>query len=311
MDKVRAMQVFVRIVEANSFTKAAETLDLPRAALSATMQKLEARLGTRLLQRTTRRLSLTPEGTEYYRQCVEILGLIDAAELGVRGASGQRPSGKLRVDLPSALGRYLVVPRIGQFRETYPDVKLSISMTDRLVDLTGEGIDCALRVGALADSSMVARAIGSMRFAACAAPSYLARCGTPATIDALHGHEGVVHFSGRSGRPFPWELQDGVAVRTLSLDGPVAVTDAEANLACALQGLGIAQLARYQVRDHLAQGRLVEVLPQTPPVPMPVSLVYPQGRSAVPKVAAFIAWLTALVDADPDLAPGAIFRTEK
>lgn len=311
MDKLRAMGVFVRIVEANSFTKAAETLELPRAALSATMQKLEASLGTQLLQRTTRRLSLTPEGMAYYHQCVEILGLIDAAELSVRGASGQRPGGKLRVDLPSALGHYLVVPRIGRFRETYPDIQLSISITDRLVDLTREGIDCALRVGALADSSMVARGIGSMRFAACAAPSYLARRGIPATLDELQEHEGVVHFSGRSGRPFPWELQDGAGVRTLSLTGAVAVNDAEANLACALQGLGIAQLGRYQVREHLAQGRLVEVLPLTPPVPMPVSLVYPKGRSAVPKVAAFIAWLTALVDADPDLTAGAMFPTEK
>lgn len=303
MDKVKAMQTFVRIVDANSFTKAAQTLDLPRAALTASLQKLEAHLGTQLLQRTTRRLSLTPEGAAYYRQCVEILGLIDAAELSLRGTGdgGVGPRGRLRVDVPNALGRHLIVPRIGELREAYPELELSISMSDRMVDLTEEGIDCALRVGALADSSMVGRRIGTMRFIACASPGYLARRGTPATIEALRGHDGIVHFSGRTGRPFAWELQDGAALTAVNLSGPVAVTDAEANLACALQGLGIAQVARYQARAHLAQGALVELLPEHPPAPMPMSLIYPKGRSAAPKVAAFIAWVVGLVERDPDL----------
>ncbi len=301
MDKVKAMQCFVRIVEANSFTKAAETLNLPRAALTATMQRLEAFLGTVLLQRTTRRLALTPDGLQYYQQCLEILGAIDAAELSLRAPEARHPRGKLRVDLPSTLGLHLVVTRLAEFRAAYPDVTLALGMTDRLVDLTQEGVDCALRVGRLPDSSLVAKRIGTMRFVTCAAPAYLARHGTPRTIAELSQHEGVVHFSGRTGRPFAWDLQDGERIHTLDISGPVAVSAADANTACALQGLGLAQAARYQVREHLAQGRLVELLPATPPTAMPVSLVYPKARIAAPKLAAFVAWVAALAAADPDL----------
>lgn len=303
MDKVKAMHTFVRIVEANSFTKAAQTLHLPRASLTATMQNLEAYLGVQLLQRTTRRLSLTPDGAQYYQQCLDILGAIDAAELSFRGPDARRPKGMLRVDLPGTLGRYLVVPRIAQFHAAYPDVQLSLSLTDRVVDVMQEGIDCALRVGDLPDSSMVARRIGTMRFVLCASPAYLERHGTPRDAESLAGHFGIVHLSGRSGRPFDWTLQAKEGTRKVDLTGPVAVNDAEANVSCALQALGLAQAATYQVREHLTQGRLVHVLPDSPPTDMPVSLLYPKGRMSSPKLAVFSAWLGALFDADPDLRP--------
>ena len=145
MDKIKAMQTFVRIVEANSFSKAAETLNLPRAALTATLQKLEAYLGTQLLQRTTRRLSLTPDGADYFGQCLAILGAIDTAELAFRGPDANKPRGMLRVNLPGTVGRTLVMPYLGQFHAAHPAVQLHLSLTDRLVDLTEEGIDCALR----------------------------------------------------------------------------------------------------------------------------------------------------------------------
>ncbi|MGV7206545.1 LysR family transcriptional regulator [Oxalobacteraceae bacterium A2-2] len=302
MDKVKAMQTFVRIVQANSFTKAAETLELPRAALTATLKNLEAFLGTQLLQRTTRRLSLTPDGAEYYRQCVEILSAIEAAEQALRGPEARRPRGKLRVDLPGALGRHLVVPRLAEFHHAYPEVQLAISLTHRLVDLTQEGMDCVLRVGQLQDSSMVGRQLGTMRFVTCAAPSYLERHGTPLAVEELERHQCVVHFSGRTGRPFEWEWMgpDG-AVRSSAISGPVAVNDADAYISCALQGLGLVQAASYQARPHLAAGRLVEVLPQAVPTPMPVSLLYPQGRMASPKLSVFAAWLAGLFEQDPDL----------
>ncbi|HEY0064241.1 MAG TPA: LysR family transcriptional regulator, partial [Telluria sp.] len=226
MDKVKAMQTFVRIVEANSFSKAAEILQLPRASLTATMQNLEAFLGTQLLQRTTRRLSVTPDGAQYYQQCIEILGAIDVAEMSFRSPDASRPRGKLRVELPGALGRHLVIPRLAQFHAVCPDVQLSVSTGDRLVDLTQEGIDCALRVGQLADSALVARRVGSMRFIACAAPAYLARFGVPGDPDELPAHQTVVHFSGRTGRPFDWEWQWGARAGKLQLSGPVLVSDA-------------------------------------------------------------------------------------
>jgi LysR family transcriptional regulator for bpeEF and oprC len=299
MDKIKAMQTFVRIVEANSFTKAAETLDLPRASLTATLQNLEAFLGTQLLQRTTRRLSLTPDGAQYYKQCIEILNAVEAAELSFRGPDARRPKGILRVDLPGTLGRNLVLPHIAEFCTAYPEVNLNLSLTDRLVDIMQEGIDCTVRVGHLQDSSMVGRQIGTMRFVTCAAPSYLKRHGTPRTLQDLQAHHSVVHLSGRTGRAFDWELEvDGKPVK-VDLGGPITVNDADANIACALQGLGLAQAAVYQVRKHLESGALVQVLPDTPPTAMPISLLYPQGRMAAPKLSVFADWLRTLFDGDP------------
>lgn len=299
MDKVRAMQTFVRIVEANSFTKAAESLNLPRASLTATMQNLERHLGAQLLHRTTRRLSLTPEGERYYQQCADILAAIDSAEADFIGQGARSMRGRLRIDMPGSLGRAIVMPRIGEFRHAWPELDLTISLGDRLVDPAAEGIDCVLRVGDLQDSSLVARRIGLMRFVIAATPGYLAQRGTPTGIDDLLRHEGIMHFSGRTGRAFEWELQTGDGTTKVAVKGGVAVNEADANLLCALQGMGLAQLASYQVRAHADV--LVEVLPGMHPTAMPVSLLYARGRIANPRVQAFSAWLAALFAADPDL----------
>jgi LysR family transcriptional regulator for bpeEF and oprC len=304
MDRLKAMQTFVRIVEANSFSKAAETLQLPRASLTATMQNLEAFLGTKLLQRTTRRLSLTADGAEYFRQCLEILGAVETAESAFRGASASRPKGKLRIDLPGAVGRRLIMPHVASFARAYPDVELMLSLTDRLVDVVQEGIDCAVRVGQLQDSSLIGRQIGSMRFVTCAAPAYLDKYGTPRSLDDLSQHRCVVHFSGRTGRAFDWDfLVDGKVVKA-ELNGSIAVNDADAYVSCALQGLGLVQSAAYQVRGYLKSGELVEVLSAYPPTPMPISLVYPQGRMATPKVRVFAEWVTELFRQEPDCRLG-------
>lgn len=302
MDKIKAMQTFVRIVEANSFSRAAETLNLPRAALTATMQKLETYLGTQLLQRTTRKLSLTPDGAEYFQQCMTILGAVEAAELTFRGPEARKPKGLLRVNLPNTVGRRLVLPHIGRFYDAYPQVELNISLTDRLVDLTQDGIDCALRLGQLQDSSLIGRQIGTMRFLTCAAPAYLARHGMPHSLADLATHRGVMHFSGRTGRAFDWDfVQDGKVVR-MAMSGHVAVNDADASLECALQGLGLAQLGAYQVRPHLATGALLSVLEDFPPTTMPISLLTPQGRLATPKVQAFVSWISALFASHADMS---------
>jgi LysR family transcriptional regulator for bpeEF and oprC len=304
MDRLKAMQAFVRIVEANSFTKAAETLDLPRAALTATIQKLEAFLGTQLLQRTTRRLSLTPDGADYYRKCLEILQAVEDAEGRYRdphGAAGGQPRGKLRVELPGTFGRSVVVPHIAAFCRAYPEMELVVSLNERLSDLTEEGLDCSLRVGVLQDSAMIGRSLGSMRCLTCASPEYLARHGVPQAWSDLRGHRGVLHFSGRTGRPYDWDFVVDGSVVTTEVQGAIAVSDAEANVSCALQGMGLAQVARYQVRQHLASGALVEVLAATPPTAMPISLLYPQGRMSSPRLRVFAEWLAALLRDDADL----------
>ena len=301
MDRLKAMQVFVRIVEANSYTKAAETLDLPRAALTATINKLEAFLGTRLLQRTTRRLSLTPDGADYFKKCLDILQAVEDAECTFRGQSAARPRGRLRVELPGAVGRNLVMPHIGAFCRDYPEIDLVVSLSEQVKDLTREGLDCSLRVGELQDSSMIGRRIGNMGFLTCAAPAYLAAHGTPRTIDDLHAHRGVTHFSGRTGRPFDWDFVIDGGVVTMAVRGAIAVNDPDAYIVCALQGMGLIQAARYQVRRHLASGALVEVLHATPPAPMPISLLYPEGRMASPRLGVFAAWLAGLFRDDADL----------
>ena len=301
MDRLKAMQTFVRIVEANSFTKAAETLDLPRAALTATMKKLEAFLGTQLLLRTTRRLALTPDGADYFRKCLDILHAVEEAEGTFRGQVAGQLRGKLRVELPGAVGRNVVLPHIATFCERYPDIELVVSLSERLVDLIQEGLDCSLRVGQLQDSAMIGRQIGSMRFITCAAPRYLARYGVPRTLDDLSSHRGVMHFSGRTGRAFDWDFVAAGSVVKVEVASAIAVNDPDAYIICALQGMGLIQAALYQVRRHIDSGALVEVLSDTPPTPMPVSLLYPQGRMASPRLKVFLAWMTELFRVYPDL----------
>lgn len=298
MDRLKAMQTFVRIVEANSFSKAAQTLSLPRASLTATLQNLEAFLGTKLLQRSTRRLSLTPDGAEYFEKCVQILSAVDEAETALRDQL--KPKGKLRLDMPGSVGRHVVLPQIGAFCAAYPELELILSLTDRLADLTEEGIDCSLRVGQLADSAMIGRQVGSMRFVTCAAPSYLRQHGTPLTIGELREHRSVVHCSGRTGRPFDWNFEVDSTVVKVNMAGAISVNDADAHVCCGLQGLGLIQPARYQVREHLASGALVAVLPQLEPVPMPVSLLYPPNRTPTSRLRVFAEWVTGIFREHPD-----------
>ena len=300
MDRIKAMQTFVRIVEASSFSRAAESLNLPRAALTATMQKLEAYLGRKLLQRTTRSVSLTTDGAAYYERCLEILAALEAAEASLRAADAP-PQGRLRVELPGALGRAVVMPHIGEFLRAYPGVELVVGLSDRLADLARDGIDCALRVGALEDSALIGRQIGCMRFVTCAAPSYLAQYGVPETIADLDAHRAVVHVSGRTGRPHELDFAVDGDVQRRGMTGPVAVNDADAYVCAGLQGLGLIQAASYQVAPHLHSGALVQVLAAWPCAPMPVSLVYPQGHMAAPKLRVFSAWIEALFAAHPQL----------
>ncbi|HEV3106738.1 MAG TPA: LysR substrate-binding domain-containing protein, partial [Trinickia sp.] len=173
MDRLQAMQVFTRVVDTNSFTKAAETLDLPRASVTTIIQNLEAYLGVRLMHRTTRRLSLTPDGAAYYERCVRILSDVEETETTLQSGS-KKPHGKLRIDMPGAIGRTIVIPKLAAFHSRYPDIDLQLGLSDRPVDLLQEGVDCVIRVGALEDSSLVARRIGLFECVTCASPQYLA-----------------------------------------------------------------------------------------------------------------------------------------
>lgn len=289
MDRFDTMRLFCRIVELGSFSRAAASLNLPPATATHAIRALETRLGVRLLQRTTRHVSPTPDGDAYYQRSVRILADVEETEAGL-GHGGAPPRGKLRVDMQGTLARTFVLPRLDEFLARYPDITLDIGMGDRLADLVREGIDCVLRVGELADSAMVARRVATLRQVTCAAPAYVARHGAPASLEALQAHR-AVNFMGPDGKPYPFDyLVDG-AVRRVTLPGVVSVTDADAYVACAERGLGLVQLPRYHVARQLADGLLVEVLPQLAAPAMPVSVLYPHARQLSPRVRVFANWL--------------------
>jgi LysR family transcriptional regulator for bpeEF and oprC len=301
MDRLQAMQVFTRVVDTNSFTRAAETLDLPRASVTTIIQNLEAFLGTRLMHRTTRRLSLTPDGAAYYERCVRILADVEETEASFQSGN-KKPHGKLRIDMPGSIGRLLVIPALCEFHTRYPDIDLQLGLTDRPVDLLQEGVDCVVRVGALQDSSLVARRIGLFEGVTCAAPCYIARAGMPASLEDLDNHKAVNYFSSRTGRTIDWAFMlDGKEVE-VKMKSIVSVNDADAYVTCGLEGFGLIQPALFMVLPHLRSGQLVEVLPELKPLPMPISAVYPHSRHLSPKVRVFVDWIAELFDRCPLLS---------
>ncbi|CAN7673946.1 LysR family transcriptional regulator [Trinickia sp. LjRoot230] len=301
MDRLQAMQVFIRVVDTNSFTKAAETLDLPRASVTTIIQNLEGYLGVRLMHRTTRRLSLTPDGAAYYERCVRILADVDETESSLQNGS-KKPHGKLRVDMPGSIGRMIVIPALCEFRERYPDIDLQLGLSDRPVDLLQEGVDCVIRVGALQDSSLVARRIGLFEGVTCASPDYLAHTGVPHTLEELSQYRAVNYFSSRTGRIINWSfLVDGKEVE-IKMEGSISVNDADAYVTCALEGFGLVQAPLFMVLPHLRSGALKEVLPEWKPLPMPISAVYPHSRHLSPKVRVFVDWIAEVFDRCPLLS---------
>jgi LysR family transcriptional regulator for bpeEF and oprC len=301
MDRLQAMQVFTRVVDTNSFTRAAETLDLPRASVTTIIQNLEAFLGTRLMHRTTRRLSLTPDGAAYYERCVRILADVEETEASFQSGN-KKPHGKLRIDMPGSIGRLLVIPSLCEFHTRYPDIDLQLGLSDRPVDLLQEGVDCVVRVGALQDSSLVARRIGLFEGVTCAAPDYIERAGMPASLEDLDNHKAVNYFSSRTGRTLDWAfLVDGKEIE-VKMKSIVSVNDADAYVTCGLEGFGLIQPALFMVLPHLRSGQLVEVLPELKPLPMPISAVYPHSRHLSPKVRVFVDWIAELFDRCPLLS---------
>lgn len=300
MDRFQAMQVFTRVVEANSFTRAADALVLPRTTVTTIIQNLEKHLGVRLLNRTTRRLSLTPDGAAYYKHSVRILAEVEETESYLQDVSAH-PQGRLRVDVKPSIGTLVLIPALCDFHERYPDVELAIGLSDRKVDLVQDAVDCVIRLGELEDSSLVARRIGAIELLTCAAPSYLERHGVPHTIDDLHKHHAVHYFLG-PGRNYGWDFLVDGQLQHFDPRGVVSVNEWSAHLACALQGFGIIQTGRYAALPHMQKGELVEVLPEYRPAPVPISLLYLQNRQLSPKIRAFSDWVAELFAGCPLLS---------
>ncbi|SEF31819.1 LysR family transcriptional regulator [Variovorax sp. NFACC27] len=311
MDRIDLLQVFVCVAETGSFTRAADRLGLPRASVSTAVQQLETRLGSRLLHRTTRRVGLTPDGEVMLERARALVADMEDVEQQFLPAHGQ-VSGRLKVDVPSRIARRLIAPALPEFFGRHPAIELELGSSDRAVDLVLEGVDCALRVGPMASSSLVARPLGHFTLINCASPAYLVRHGTPRTPADLPQHIAVNYASPTSGRAAPWEwLRDG-EIATLRMRSQVAANNAETYIACALAGLGLIQIPAYDVREHLAAGELVEVLPDARAKPLPVQLVYPHRRNLSRRMQAFAGWLeTVLADSLDRPAASASGRPRK
>lgn len=288
MDQVKAMKVFVRIYERSSFTLAAQDLNLPRATLTHTLNQFEAWLGTRLLERSTRKVRPTLDGEAYYQRCVQLLAELEDAELAFRGVA---PKGLLRVDLHGTLARSFVIPALPQFMARYPDIELSISEADRLVDLISEGVDCVLRAGTLTDSTLIGKRVANLRQITCASPSYLRKYGEPKTLDDLKHHRAVNYVSRSNAKLFPFQFLVDGQLQEVPIPGAISVFGAEIYAASAIAGLGLIQCPHYRMQAQIAQGLIQEVLPDTPPPPMPVSVLYPHNRHMSPRVRVFVDWL--------------------
>ncbi|POT55538.1 LysR family transcriptional regulator [Citrobacter amalonaticus] len=294
MDKIHAMQLFIRVAELESFSRAADTLGLPKGSVSRQIQALENHLGIQLLHRTTRRVQLTQDGMVYYERAKDLLSNLDELD-GLFQHEPTSVSGKLRVDMPVSVAKNLVIPRLPAFLQQYPGIELELSSSDRLVDIIREGFDCVVRIGTLKDSGLIARPLGKLSVINCASPTYLTRFGYPESPDDLASHA-VVHYSLNLGtRPEGFEIATPEGIQWVKTGGMLTVNSTETYHAACLAGLGIIQVPRVGVRDALRAGDLIEVLPQYRASPMPVSLLYPHRRNLSRRVHLFMEWLTGVM----------------
>jgi LysR family transcriptional regulator for bpeEF and oprC len=293
MDRIDTMRLFTRIVELGSFTAAADDASIARANATYAMKSLERRLGTRLLARTTRHVSATPEGLAYYERCRSILADIDDADAQMGGADAS-PQGRLRVDLQPSLATMFIFPRLGEFCRRYPDIDLVLGTGDRLVDLVREGVDCVVRGGEARVPGLVARRLALLPNVTCASHAYLDQHGRPRTLDQFRRHVGVNYLSTATGRPMPFQFKVDGKLLDVTLKSAISVTTAEAYNACCLQGLGFIQTARARLTPHLRDGTLVEVLPALAPPPTPLWVMYPQQRHLAPRLRVFVDWVVEI-----------------
>ncbi|MDF3837433.1 LysR family transcriptional regulator [Cupriavidus basilensis] len=301
IDRFKSMEVFVRVVELGSFTRAATALHLPKGRVTTIIQELETHLGARLLHRTTRRLSLTDDGMVYHQRAVAMLQEMNELE-GALGHAVVTPAGRLRVDVPAATGRHMIAPALPEFFRRYPQIVLELGSSDRPVDLIAEGVDCVIRGGLVHDESLAARHLGELAVVTCAAPCYLQRHGTPATLADLDQHRFVNFFSAKTGRIFPFDFRRGDEAYEINRPHWVAANDADTYIAAAVAGMGLMQSpANRMIREHLASGRLVPVLPDWNAGTLPLVAMYPRNRHLTAKVRAFIEWAAEIFRAE--LAP--------
>lgn len=296
MDKFNAMRVFVRVVEAGSFTKAAETLHMNRTSVTQLVQQLEARLRLKLLNRTTRKVNVTADGAAYYERIVRLLSDLEDVEASLPSAS-TAPRGQLRVDVPSPLATMILVPALPQFYAKFPDIQFEMGASDRRIDLIGENIDCVVRGGAITDQSLIARLVGELQLAVYAAPDYLERAGTPTHPEHLHdSHHRIIRFRRYGGADgSPYTMHNGTESVTMRGLHVLAIDDGNAYLAAGLAGLGVLWLPDYMAKAHVETGALVPLFGKWRIDPMPLYIAYPPNRYISQKLRVFIDWIVELM----------------
>ena len=295
MNLIDELRIFVSVARSGSFTSAAAQLGLPRTTASLAIQKLEQRLGSRLFNRTTRQVKLSPDGEDFFERARLFIEDADSLEQFFRTQDTDL-SGQLRVDAPSRIARRLIAPALPEFHTRHPRLEILLGSSDRFVDLAREGLDCAVRVGSPGPGNLISRPLGWLRMINCASPAYLARFGMPATPDDLQHHQEVHYLiSTAQAQTAPWEWLDGTTRRTLKMAGPVTVNNAENYIACCLAGLGLIQIPAFDVQEYLDQGTLVEVLPDWTAPAMPIQLVDAYRHYRPKRVQIFKDWLTELL----------------
>jgi LysR family transcriptional regulator for bpeEF and oprC len=293
MDRLRAMQVFLRVAERGSLTAASADLGYARGAASAIVKELEARLGVQLLERTTRKLRLTEDGRHYAERARAILADVDLLEADV-GRAERTPRGLLRVQIPPGLARRIVAPALARFADRYPEVTLQILSRNAVPDFVTDRLDAALFVGDLPDSTLVARSLGRIPALTVAAPAYLARAGAPLHPADLVRHRAITILSSATGQPVPWHFRRGADTVTLTPEGPVAFEGSDAAVTAAVAGVGLVQLGSYLVYDDVKAGRLVPVLSDWRAPPAEARLLHPPHRLKPMKLKVFEDFLVDL-----------------
>ncbi len=302
MDQIQSIRVFARVVEAGTFTKAAESLDLPKGTVTKLVQQLESRLKVKLLNRTTRRVTVTPDGAAYYERTSRVLNDLDDIEASMTNAQA-KPSGRLRVDVGTTVARELIIPALADFYRRYPDIQLDLGVTDRSVDLLADNVDCVIRGSELLDQSLVARRVANVPLMDVASPAYIRAHGTPTHPEQLdQEHTTVNYFSTRNGRPYPNEFEkDG---QRLEISGryKLSVNESNAMIAAVRAGLGVGQIAAFTALPLIERGELVQVLPDWTCHTIPLHVVYPPNRHLSAKVRAFVDWVAELFAQHPQLS---------
>ena len=294
MDSLHAIRIFNRLVETGSFTKAADSLDIPLATASRLVHDLEAQLRVKLLRRSTRTVSVTADGAAYYDRTVHLVRELDEVNSAF-GTDHARPKGKIKVDTSASFGSGFLIPALPRFHARHPEIEIELCVSDRLIHMISENVDCAIRGGPMLDETVVARGIGHAAWTTCATPGYLARHGTPTTPDDLRAGHNMVNFvATRTGKVVPARFGDSNGVIQVDTRSFLSVNEGNAHLAAGLAGIGIIHSFDFKVRPHIEAGTLVPILESWRPPPYPYHVVYPQNRHLSQRLRVFIDWLVEI-----------------